>query len=237
MPDDKNKLSDRQLIEKLNKDIQTLLPMQSKMNEILEHVKAQNKKIEQLERQLNAQKDENSLLNKNLGNARDEINDLQQRSRLNNIIINGIPEARGEDVTKLVENLGDKMKIPNAASHIQVAHRVKSMNESKTKPIVVRLLNTKTRDIWTKAFREQKLWHQKIYVNEHLTKRNQDLHRMTKAMKEKYQYKYVWVRDCKIFVRKNETARVYVVRNEKDLERIFGKQEESPEINLENSNF
>ncbi|KAI5723366.1 uncharacterized protein LOC103521242 [Diaphorina citri] len=230
MPTDKNdKLSDRELILKMNKDLQELLPMRSKMNQILELVKEQNKKIEQLETQLNEQRQENKHLTKNLANAKDEINDLQQRSRLSNIIINGIPEAKGENVFKLVEDLGRKLEINNAESHIQVAHRVKTTNKTKAKPIVVRLLNSKTRDIWTAAYRQKKLWAQKIYVNEHLTKKNQDLLHQAKEFKSRYNFNFVWVRDCKIFIRKNDKSRVFVIRSELDFERVLGRREVLPQ--------
>lgn len=224
-----DKMSDRDLILKLNKDLQKLLPLEDKMNQVLQLVMAQNEKIEQLENQLEKQRQENMGLREDLRNSRDDVDELQQRSRLNNIIINGIPEAKSEDVYKLVENLGDKLGILNPASHIQIAHRVKTTTLGKVKPIVVRMLNSKTRDVWTAAYRQQQLWKQKIYVSEHLTKRNQDLLAKTKKLKTEHEYKFVWVKDCKIFVRKSETSRVFVVRKECDLERIFNIREETEE--------
>lgn len=227
MPGDKSeKLSDRELILKMNKDLQTLLPMEAKMNKILQLVQAQNEKIERLEKQLEEQRQENTELRGDLKNARDDVDDLQQRSRINNIIINGIPEAKGEDVYRLVENIGDKLGISNPASHVQVAHRVKTTTTGKAKPIVVRMLNSRTRDLWTAAFRQKQLWKQKIFVSEHLTKKNQDLLAKTKALKLQHQYQFVWVKDCKIFVRQSEKSRVFVVRRECDLQRIFQKKED-----------
>lgn len=224
MPFDKNQLSDRQLILKLDKDIQSLLPLEEKMNMIIDLVKSQKEQIDNLQAQLIDQMEENKNLKKELKKAWNDIDDLQQRSRLNNIIINGIPEAKNEDVYKLVENIGLKLNICDPASHIQVAHRVKTTIKEKSKPIVVRLLNTKTRDVWTAAYRQKKMWEQKIYLNEHLTRKNQNLLKKTKTIQKEHGFKFVWVRDCKIFIRKNESSRVFVIRSEEDFDRVLGKK-------------
>lgn len=210
------------MIAKLNKDVTTLLPLESKMDKVLELILNQNEKIDHLERQLTSQMNENKNLKQELGNARNEIDDLQQRSRLNNIIINGISESKNEDVYKIVFDLGRKLNIEDPSSHIQIAHRVRTTMTSKPKPIVVRLLNTKTRDIWTKAYREKKMWEQKVYVNEHLTRKNQGLLKKAKEFKDENDFNFVWVRDCKVFIRKNENSRVFVIRSDADFERILG---------------
>ncbi|KAL1447925.1 hypothetical protein WDU94_005444 [Cyamophila willieti] len=101
---------------------------------------------------------------------------------------------------------------------VQIAHRVNTLAKNKVKPIVVRLSNSSTRDKWTAAFRAKQLYKDKIYVNEHLTKSNQDLLYKAKKLKEVNGYKFVWVKDCKIMIRKNETSRIYVIRNTRDLE-------------------
>uniref|UniRef100_A0A8D8R0M1 FP protein C-terminal domain-containing protein n=1 Tax=Cacopsylla melanoneura TaxID=428564 RepID=A0A8D8R0M1_9HEMI len=232
---DTSALSDRELILKLNKDIQGLLPLEEKLTKMMNLLLEQKVQIEKMEKKMNEQMEENKKLRSELKEAKDEVSDLQQRQRLNNIIINGIPEAKGENVIKIVESLGDKLGISNPGFHIQVAHRVKTKTANKVRPIVVRLINTRTRDAWTMAFRQKQMWKQKIYVSEHLTKKNQDLLAKTKELKLKHQYQYVWVKDCRILVRKNEKSRVYAVRNEDDLERIFEekkKAEEEPEENF-----
>ncbi|KAL1448088.1 hypothetical protein WDU94_015637 [Cyamophila willieti] len=96
--------------------------------------------------------------------------------------------------------------------------RMNTLAKNKIKPIVVRLSNTTVRDRWTAAFRAKQLFKEKLFINEHLTKTNQDLLYKAKNMKEVNGYKFVWVRDCKVMIRKNETSRIYVIRNVKDLE-------------------
>lgn len=234
---DKNKMSDRDLMMKLYKDMQSLLPLENKMNKIIALVTSQKEQIDGMQAQLTLQMEENKTLRTELKKAWSDIDDLQQRSRLNNIIINGIPESKNEDVNMLVENIGQKLNIRDPASHIQVAHRVKSTNDKKPKPIVVRLLNTKTRDVWTSAYRQKKMWEQKIFLSEHLTKKNQQLLHKAKEIKRTQNFKFVWVRDCKVFIRKSEKSRVFVIRCEEDFDRVLGKKSDVSEDDFSFSTF
>lgn len=195
--------------------------MEQKMDKMLKNSEEQKIEIAALKKKMSSVLDENQGLKKQVEEMKDHVDELQQRSRMNNIIINGIQQNRNEDIYKVVEQIGLKLKIKDPLSQVQVAHRVNSTNKDKSKPIVVRLLNTKTRDQWTSAYRSNKLWEQNFYVNEHLTKRNQDILYKTKKFKAENGFKYVWVRDCKIFIRKTENTRVFVIRREEDLKRVL----------------
>lgn len=58
---------------------------------------------------------------------------------------------------------------------------------------------------------------QKIYINESLTKENKQLLFKTKEKARDASYKYVWSKEGKIFVRKNDNSRVHRIKNEHDL--------------------
>ncbi|KAI5707948.1 hypothetical protein M8J76_007506 [Diaphorina citri] len=160
----------KQLLMKMNKKMET---MEKKMNQVLAVVESQKKKINELEKEVKNQKVENNMLKENLEKSQELIDELQQRSRLNNIIINGVRQEKNEDVYKLVENLGKTLGIMDPIKDIQIAHRVSTTKKDKIKPIVVRMANSSTRDKWTNAYRKKQLWQQNIYINEHLTKKNQ----------------------------------------------------------------
>lgn len=66
---------------------------------------------------------------------------------------------------KIFEEIGKKMGDTYPLNDVQRAHRVNSTNKDKPKPIVIHLLNTKTREKWTAAQRQKKLWNDKFYVN------------------------------------------------------------------------
>ncbi|KAI5741759.1 hypothetical protein M8J76_016825 [Diaphorina citri] len=85
------------------------------------------------------------------------------------------------------------------------------------RPIIVRLLNTKTRDLWTKAARDKKLREKKIFVNEHLTTKNFKLLQSVKSWAKGNNHKYVWTKDCRILLRKDEKSKVKCIKSVRDL--------------------
>ncbi|KAF9409488.1 hypothetical protein HW555_011163 [Spodoptera exigua] len=50
-----------------------------------------------------------------------------------------------------------------------------------------------------------------VYVSEHLTPANKSLHAATRIAAKEKNYKYVWVRNGKIFIRKDETATSQII--------------------------
>ncbi|KAL1454436.1 hypothetical protein WDU94_010692 [Cyamophila willieti] len=176
--------------------------------------------MDDLKKLIQKKDDENKKLQGKINEFQNDMNEMKQRSRMINVIVNGIPQKKNEDMMKLVEMIGQKLGINDPLHDVQRAHRVNSTNKNKPKPIVIRLLNTKTRDRWTAAYRQRKLWNEKWYVNEHLTKTNQDLLYKTKEWAKKNNYKFVWTRDCKVHLRKDENSRVFAVNNLEHLESI-----------------
>uniref|UniRef100_A0A8D8XMK6 FP protein C-terminal domain-containing protein n=1 Tax=Cacopsylla melanoneura TaxID=428564 RepID=A0A8D8XMK6_9HEMI len=232
------------LLTKMNSKIED---MEKKMNRVLQVVEGQKEKIGKLEKELAKEKEENKKMREEFAESKEMISELQQRQRLNNIIINGVKQERNEDVYKIIETLGNRLGIVDCMKDVQTAHRVGTLAKNKIKPIVVRLSNSSTRDKWTAAFRAKQLWKEKVYINEHLTKSNQDLFYNAKKLKQVNGYKFVWVKDCKIRIRKNETSRIYVIRTLKDLDTYMTLQpppsllseqgDEYLSANSSNSNF
>lgn len=59
-----------------------------------------------------------------------------------------------------------------------------------------------------------------IFVNDHLAPYYKMLYSRTRALAKQKDYKYVWLRDCQINVRKNDTSRPIVILTENDLDKI-----------------
>lgn len=53
-----------------------------------------------------------------------------------------------------------------------------------------------------------------VYVSEHLTLANKKLHAATRATAKEKGYKYVWIRNGRIFIRKNNECPSMVIRRE-----------------------
>lgn len=224
--------SDRDLLEEMLKKL-------DEMKVIHDDMKERQKKMElqllNMDKQLKSKDETIAMLERNELNMKQEINELKQRSRFNNIIIKGIPGKKDEDILKVVTDLGNKIGIMNAANDIQRCHRVPTFDKTKTKPIVVRLLNSRTRDEWIQAYKNKKLWNEKIYVNEHLTPENFQLFLEAKKQGKSNNIKFVWTKDCKIFMRKSENSKVKVIKKLEDIDYIImGEQnmEQNTEISM-----
>lgn len=118
-----------------------------------------------MEKQLTSKEEIISRLETNEVSMREEINELKHRSRLGNIIIKGLVETKGENILKIVTDLGNRIGIKNAAAEIQACQRVPTQDKNITRPIVVRLLNSKTRDEWIQAYTRLKSYGPRRFIS------------------------------------------------------------------------
>lgn len=166
------------------------------------------------------------------------INMLEQQTRSNNIELQCIPESKTENIVSLVMNLSGFLKCQLKEENIIYGARVPKVNRTSSRPrsIVVQLSSVKIRDSflaaainYNKANPEKKLntTHigisddkHPIYISEHLSPANKSLHAATRTKAKECNYKYVWVRGGKIFVRKNETSDYIIIRDLISLDKL-----------------
>ncbi|KAI5723736.1 hypothetical protein M8J76_014926 [Diaphorina citri] len=206
--EDLDRMNTKEIVKEIYKKMK-------KYDEMMKTVLENKREIENLKKKLNEKEQENLKLRKDIEKQDENIGELSQRSRMMNIVINGIPEKPKENVLEIVTKLGNDMDIKGPENHIQVAHRVPSATSPR--PIIVRLLNTKTRDLWTKAARDKKLREKKIFINEHLTTKNFKLLQSVKSWAKGNNHKYVWTKDCRILLRKDEKSKVKCIKSVRDL--------------------
>lgn len=193
----------------------------AKFNEI--NIALQN--IDVLQKELTDLKKENQFL-------KQEIEDLQQYSRRNNIEINGIPERNGENVSNIVTKIAETLGVKLNESSIDDCHRVpRRINSKMPKSIVVKFTSrsVKRNIIAASKIHRDRLHlaaigvpdaQGKIFLSDHLTLNNKNLLFKTKAKCRENNYKYVWVSDCKILVRKNDNSKIIHVANESVLSKL-----------------
>lgn len=213
---DLENMNTKDIVKAIYKKLKGYEAMKLEIQDLKETVVRNSRDIEKLKKTLQDKDKENKTLKSHLEKQEINMIELNQRSRMLNIVVNGIPESPNENVTEIVTNLGTKIGITDASTHIQVAHRITS--KSDVKPIVVRLLNTKTRDIWVKAAKEMKLREEKIFISEHLTVQNYQLLLNVKQWARDNRHRFVWTQDCRILIRKEEKSRVKCVKSMKDLD-------------------
>lgn len=177
-------------------------------------------------------KEENASLKAEIVKNKAEIDllksetlEMQQYSRRMNLEISGFPEVLNEDTLQVVKSILNKLDVNNHES-ILVAHRIPSARKDRHKSIIVQFSSKHERDRCLTASKEKRIKASNIserfdatpiYLNEHLAPGMKKLLFLSKQFKRERDFKFCWVRDGKIFLRRDEEARVYKIRKESDL--------------------
>lgn len=188
--------------------------------------------VEKLVKTIKSQETEISELKSDLSKVQSNLNKKLQWDRLQNIEITNVPESKNEVLSDIITNIAKHVGITMAATDLEFSTRVQPM---KTTPGVPRAIITKVRNRVLKdsiihGVRKNKgLTTQDIglpgetkdiFVNEHLTIENRTLHKKVRQLATEKMYTFVWVKNCRIFVRKGDKTPIIHVASEDDLKKI-----------------
>lgn len=163
------------------------------------------------------------------------LEDLDLYSRKSNIEIQGVHEMDGENIFNIVENIASSIGCPVTPSVIDKAHRVASFSDKKKhKNIIVKFTTHHLRDNFIAAYHTAKKkqtgpykpglkldsFNDPIFVNEHLTKIKRSLLKKARDICKERGYRYCWVRDAVIKVRKNNDTKPVIINSILDLDKI-----------------
>lgn len=179
---------------------------------------------------------ENDQLKIKMRDLNARVTHMEQLARETNVEIQCVPEHKTENLASIVKILGTVISRPIADSEILAIHRVPKVkpDSSRPKSIIVKLPSLRARDEilaaasnFNKKNKTNKLnsahlgingVNSPIYVSEHLTPENKALHAATRIRAKEVNYRFVWIRNGRILVRKDEnTAHVLVIRNHDSL--------------------
>lgn len=200
---------------KLDDMIQSMSMFQSTLNKMAE-------KQEILEK-------ENKDLKIRVEELEISMDDLQQYTRNKNIQIDGIIKVKDENLKDIVIAIGEKVNLTIQNNDIDAIHRVPTRSKINPEPIIVQFLSrqmkesivqkVKSTTITTKDLNINGIEKQ-IYVNDHLTTKKKELMYEARQLKKAKNYKFLWSKNGKIFIRKNETSTVISLNNLDDLKKI-----------------
>ncbi|XP_013172169.1 PREDICTED: uncharacterized protein LOC106121191 [Papilio xuthus] len=174
---------------------------------------------------------ENDKLKKDVKDLGNRLNIMELHMRDSNIEINGIPENRSENLANTLNQLAKIVNYPLATEDIQLITRVAKISRDNNRPraVIAKLRNPRQRDAflaavmkYNKANADKKLGtqhlgiggaHSPVYVTEHLTPENKSLHAATRKKAKELSYKFVWVRNGRIYVRKDENCQQLFIKS------------------------
>lgn len=193
-----------------------------KLEEFTERLTGAEGRIEELERKF-------TMIETNQANIKTQLASNDQRSRLNNIEIKGIPLKKDENLFEIMDKLSVKAGYAVPRTQINYISRIPSSN-SKNKPIIVGFINRYVKEDFIAAARALKTLKaedlgyrdtpQRVYVNDHLNADSKLLLNRARELAKKNNFNFVWVKFGKIHARKNDTSRTIIINSEKDLNKI-----------------
>ncbi|KAJ2941372.1 hypothetical protein O0L34_g3575 [Tuta absoluta] len=159
---------------------------------------------------------------------------------MNNLEISGVPATKGENLMNLLHTLCVKIGVTLTPYDVDRIHRVRKYptKQSEGKPadydipnIVIRfarrrplnevLAACKSRRGITTAELGFDGPAKPVFINQHLAPHNKTMYRNARDAAKKLAYQFIWIKDSKIFVRKNETSKVIHIGSESDLKKII----------------
>ncbi|KAI5638689.1 hypothetical protein NE865_08745 [Phthorimaea operculella] len=160
-------------------------------------------------------------LQQQIGMLTNELDGMEMRSRRKMLLLHGVPEEKDEDTTKVVVAVANEhLSLPELQPEdIRRAHRMGrfSSASNKPRPVLVKFVNTKTRDdAWTKKVG---LKGTGITVSEFLTQRR---HKLFQAARSKLGITKCWTREGRIVYLAPDGKR-HSISTQQDLDALVGE--------------
>lgn len=182
----------------------------------------------------------NETLQKQLSDLQGQLDEQDQRSRLCNIELQNVPFKKGENLNHLAQALGRLTNVEIKHGSIQSIHRVAhNMKSSRPKNIIIQLTTRRLRDELIAAARVRRgitagqlleatgttnpgagSDQTPIFVNEHLTLKNKILYSRARDAKKSSNFKFIWISNGTILLRKDDNTKIITIKKESDLAKI-----------------
>ena len=156
------------------------------------------------------------------------INQLEQRSRINNIEIVGLrkPKDSETDTSLSVNFLNEVMDAGVEFSDIDACHEVPSRRQDKKRVVIVAFkFRGKKDEIMEnrsslRAHNNDLSLDRRVYVNEQLSPENRRLYAMAAKRKKELGFKFLWTKKGIPLLRKDENTNVFKILNDDDLSKL-----------------
>lgn len=168
---------------------------------------------------------ENIRLSEEVLVLKTKLDEIEQHNLGITVDIIGIPKTQNENCLSIVENIG---KNTNTELNVLEAYRVYSA-VSKNNILVAKLATLDMRknlirNIKSLKFTSDKInnnWpKEKVFINERLTKMKRMLFSQTRSAAKEKQYKFVWLSNADILVRKNDDSKIIKIKSSQDIEKL-----------------
>ncbi|XP_046677353.1 uncharacterized protein LOC124365416 [Homalodisca vitripennis] len=194
-------------------------------------VKAQSNECIKMSNLIEALTTENGQLKKKVKELETRLEDIEQYSRSNCIEMQGIPLEPAEDVLNIVKDVGRALDLDISDTMVDACHRL-GVQKTGDKPpgIIVKFVRRMGKESFIQRRRVKTTLSTRhigrkddrsIYVNESLSPARRRIHALARRFQREKNCKFLWIRNGKIFMRKEDKAPVKIISSEEDLQRYL----------------
>lgn len=201
----------------------------TKLDETNVVLKSQSEQYEKCVKIMEDLISENKQLKEKVRKLEERLEDVEQYSRSNSVEIHGIPVETNENVLNIVKEVGKALDLNISDSMVDACHRLGNKQNGNPPGIIVKFVRRLDKEEFIRKRRVKRTLSTRhinrpddkpIYVNESLSPSRRRLLAMARTARNEKNYKFLWIRNGKIFLRKEENAPVKVVTNQDDLSKL-----------------
>ncbi|XP_046666447.1 uncharacterized protein LOC124358200 [Homalodisca vitripennis] len=205
-----------------------------KLEENAQSLQSALQKIEEFSKRVVDLELENGNLKKKVDELEIRVDDMEQYSRRNCLEIQGIPEEKNENVLDIVKDVGRALGMDVSEEMIDTCHRLGQKDSGYRGPrgIIVKFVRRLDREALLQKRRERKKDFSTrhlsldrpsdvpVYLNESLSPMRRKLLAKARMLKRDRGYKYIWLRNGNILLRKEEGSAVIQIKTQADLDKL-----------------
>lgn len=228
------KINTETVLRDINSKLEILYEMKTEIKDLTKCVEFYAEQYQELfkfketaEKKINALENKNIYLQKINEALEERVVLLELKESEKRVELSGMEEKAGENIKELVENVAQKLNLdPGYIEEVKRVGREKK-DSSKQRPIMIALRSKTARDEWISKRKHQlcnadvfnNKNNNRIYINECLPRNMKQLLWNAKTLlKEKY--KFIWVQNLRILVRKTEDSNIINIRSESDVNKL-----------------
>lgn len=218
-------------LDQLCKDIETISELVKSMDFLSEKFDTMHGELTELRTESSKIRAENLELREEVKSLSFKVNQMEQQARECNLDLQCLPEYTNENLFSVVTQLGKIISCPLEEKDILSCSRVAKSNRDSPRPrsVIIKLSSPRKRDEllaaclkFNKANVTDKLNSshlglggdkQQIYVAEHLSPANRSLHAKARQFKKEHKFQYLWIRNGRILLKKDDTSTTIWVKN------------------------
>lgn len=216
-----------------------IIKMEEKYGDILDSLNFCSKRVDECEALIkkvnydyNLLKKDNVTLQSRFDTLQRHVDDTEQRARGLNVEIQNVTERKGENLLNIVSTLANKIGVTVPKEEITAVHRISHGVTTKNRPknIILKFSKQSFRDAFLAAARLKRGLttddigisdaKRLIYIQEHLTLRNKILFKEARTRTKLKKWKFAWVKNMKIYVRKDVNEPALAICSDSDIQKI-----------------